>query len=163
MLIYKVIGGGSIMVSALIFYFESQSFNKKAMTQLDAYISLIEYIKSQVSCFLSPIDIIIKNCDYKIIQKCTMVNEINIQTAKTVKDIVNYSYFYLDQEIIDTIYKFANDFGSNYRKEQLLYCDAYIEELKKYKCKIYDNYEKDKKVRFVLCMCLSFSMILMLI
>ena len=163
MLIYKIIGGGSIVVSALIFYFESQAYNKKALAQLDAYINLIEYIKNQVCCFLTPIDIILNNCDVEILKNCVMGEVSEPKILKTVGDIIDASYFYIEQDALAVIKRFGSDFGTIYRDEQLISCDLYIDELKSIKSKKKENFEKEKKVRLALCVCLSVSMILLLI
>ncbi len=163
MVIYKIIGGGSILVSALILYFESQSYNRRAIKQLQGYINFIEYAKNQINSYLTPINIIIENCELSIINNCTSSNKFDNKNFKTFLDMVESSSFYIEKEIVDLIYSCAKEFGSNYRQEQIKHCDFYIQELTKEKNKLMDKYEKDKKVRFALCICLSFSLILLLV
>ena len=163
MLVYKLLGGGSIVISAILFYFESQSYNKKFLKQLSAYISLIEFIKNQVGSYLMPIDEIIKHCDDNIIKECIMNDKTDMSHIDNLNDIINLACYYIDKETLDIIYRFANDFGLKYRSEQLVSCELYIDELREIFNKKKENYEKEKRVRFVLCICLSFSMVLLLI
>ena len=66
MIIYKMIGSASVIISALVIYLEIQRYEKLKLKQINSYILLIEYIKNQIECFLLPIDTIILNCNKEI-------------------------------------------------------------------------------------------------
>ena len=161
MAIYKIVGSGSIIISAIVLYFEMQKFEKQKINQITAYILLIEYIKNQIECFLLPIDIIIHNCSKNIIDNCG----INIDHTKVenLEELIMSAEFYCNAESIDLIKQFAKDFGQGYMQEQLRSCDYYRTELIKQRDHLKEKSTKEKKLRFALCLCASFSLILLLV
>ena len=161
MVIYKIVGSISIIISAIVLYFEMQKFEKQKINQITAYILLIEYIKNQIECFLLPIDIIIHNCSKNIIDNC----RINIDHTKVenLEELIMSAEFYCNAESIDLIKQFAKDFGQGYMQEQLRSCDYYRTELIKQRDHLKEKSTKEKKLRFALCLCASFSLILLLV
>ena len=161
MILYKIAGVCAILTSGLIVYIESQKYENKKLNQLDAYITLIDYIKNQVECFLLPIDEIICKCDILLLNRCGITE--GIEKVKTIEDIVAASELYIDQDALSLIDKFAKEYGRAYRAEQVRSCVFYKEEL----LKIYNNNKKSndeqKKVRLAISLCVSFSIILILI
>ena len=59
MVLYKIVGSGSIIISALIVYLEMQKYESIKLKQINSFILLIEYIKNQIECFLLPIDVMV--------------------------------------------------------------------------------------------------------
>ena len=154
MVIYKLVGSGSIIISALVLYLEMQKFEKRKISQINAYILLIEYIKNQIECFLLPIDTIIHNCSNDIIKNCEI--KVDHTKADNLQELINSAEFYCNAESIDLIKQFAKDFGQGYIQEQLRSCDYYRIELIKQRDKLLEKSTKEKKLRFALCLCASF-------
>lgn len=161
MAIYKIVGSGSIIISAIVLYFEMQKFEKQKINQITAYILLIEYIKNQIECFLLPIDIIIHNCSKNIIDNCRI--NIDYTKVENLEELIMSAEFYCNAESIDLIKQFAKDFGQGYMQEQLRSCDYYRTELIKQRDHLKEKSTKEKKLRFALCLCASFSLILLLV
>ncbi len=149
-----------MVISSLVFYYEMQSFEKKKLAQLSAYISLIEYIKNQVECFLLPIDKILSSADRELICACTLTDA---QDFKTLNDLIDGTSFYLNSESIGTVKVFADEFGVGYRAQQLRSCEYCITELMRQRDKQKEKNTKEKKVRLALCLCASFSIVLLLL
>ena len=161
MAIYKIVGSGSIVISAVIMYFEMQKYEKQKIKQINAYILLIEYIKNQIECFLLPIDTIIRNCPNDLIKSCGIKTDHT--KAENLEELIISSEFYCNSESIDLIKQFARDFGQGYMQGQLTSCEYYRSELIKQRDKYKEKSIKEKKLRFALCLCASFSLILLLI
>ena len=161
MILYKIVGSGSIIVSALIVYLEIQKYEKLKIKQVDSYISFIEYIKNQIECFLLPIDVIIHNCNEDIIKACGI--KADYKKAEKLDDLLQTAVFYCDEDCINLIKQFSSDFGQGYMKAQLHSCDYYRAELIKQRDKLKEKSTKDKKLRFTLCLCSAFSLIILLI
>lgn len=161
MTLYKLIGSGSIIVSAMIMYFEMQRYERIKLKQLNSFILLIEYIKNQIECFLLPIDKIIHKCNAEIIESCGI--KADHKKAEKLEDLIKATDFYCDRECVELIKQFANDFGQGYMHEQIHSCDYYRGELIKQREKIKDKSIKERKLRLALCLCASFSLILLLI
>lgn len=161
MTFYKLLGSGSIIVSALIMYFEMQHYEKLKLKQINSFILLIEYIKNQIECFLLPIDKIIHNCSEEMIKSCGI--NADYRKAEKLEDLIDTTDFYCDNECIELIKQFANDFGQGYMQEQVRSCDYYRGELIRQKEKLKEKSIKERKLRLALCLCASFSLILLLI
>lgn len=160
MIIFKAIGGVSVVISAIIFYLEIQRYEKTKIDQLDAYISLIEYIKNQIQCYMLPIDRILYSCDKKILNRCGMQEGTRI---KNIEDILLNSNIYLDEECTDEIIRFSKGFGTSYKSEQINSCNICRDQLIRYREASKEKNKKDQKVNLSLCLCASLSIILFLI
>ena len=158
MIIYKLIGSAGLIASGVWFYFIREKFQKRKELQLSAYIKFISYIKNQIECYMLPIDTIIAECDIKLLKECGTVNR-----CSTLVDLLDDSTFYIDEDAINMLYDFAEDFGIKYYNEQIKTCDRYINELNRTR-EIYLNQRaKDKKLSLAICLSISFSLILILI
>ena len=160
MTFYKIIGSGVIIIVALLIYFEMQKYEKMKLRQINAFISLIDYIKNQIECFLLPIDVIIHNCDEKIIKMCQI--NADYKKADNLYDLLENINFYCNDECIELIKQFAADFGQGYMQEQLRFCEYYRNELIKQREKLKEKGQKEQKVKLALCLSASFSLILLL-
>ena len=159
MTIVKIFGACGVALSGIIYFKETVNYEKLKIAQVDAYIKLIEYIKNQVECFNLPIDRIIESCDREILLKCGAQNA----SPKTVTEIVNSTNMYLDAEIVDILTKFANEFGTVYREEQIKLCLYYIGELRAYRQGIKEKHNRERKIHLGLCVSFAASLILLLI
>ena len=159
MLLYKFSGGMSLLISALLIYLQSRNYTHKKIKQIDAFISLIEYIKNQIECYMIPIDRILMTCSEDLISTCGL--DTNAHPSNLI-ELMDLAVFYIDDQSIDVLYKFANDFGLAYKDEQIRACEQGIKELSKAKERISDKDSKDKKVHLAICLCVSFSLILIL-
>lgn len=159
MLLYKFSGGMSLLISALLIYLQSRNYTHKKIKQIDAFISLIEYIKNQIECYMIPIDKILMTCTRDMILACGLDENM---FPRTLGELMSHTEFYVDNNTIDILYKFANEFGLAYKDEQIRACERSIKELLKAKERTSDKDSKDKKVHLAICLCLSFSLILIL-
>ena len=159
MAIFKLLGACGVAISGLVFVKETLAYDKLKISQADAYIGLIEYIKNQVECYNIPIDKIIESSDRDNLNKCGALNT----GYKTVADVVNAANMYIDEEIVDILMKFANEFGTVYRDEQLKMCNYHINELREYRKKTDEKISKERKMHFGLSVCFAASLILLLI
>ena len=161
MIISKLIGGALITGCALKVYAEMQRFQKKSIKQIDSFIELIEYIKNQIECFLLPIDTIMCNCDKNLLFNCGIQKD--IYNCNNLKNIMSHVTFYCNDEVIDIIMKFADNFGKNYFREQIIACEYYKNELIKIREKEQEKDRKNKKLQFAIFLSISFSIIILLI
>lgn len=159
MLIFKLLGGTSIFLSASMFYFEARRYEKAKLGQTDAFVTLLRYIKKQIECFSAPISTIIGQCDSKLLEECGIY--LKGKKEMFFSQLLQNCTFYIDAEAIDIIKKFANEFGKSYREDQLKSCDYYISELIKYREKTVGELPKERKMRFAICFCISSSIILL--
>lgn len=160
MIIYKAIGAGCILGSALTLYFEMQRYQTKRIEQLEAFLSLVEYIKNQIECYLLPIDEILLSCDESLLIKCGAEQDAKF---RDLYELVCAIKIFGDEDAELMIASFSKDFGTQYRREQIKSCDLFCDGLRAEIEKLKDKNIKERKVRLALCLCISFSIVLMLI
>lgn len=161
MITIKLIGGTIITLCSLKVYIEIQRFHQKKIKQLDSLILLIEYIKNQIVCYLLPIDKIIENCNKNLLKNCGIKTEVH--NCKRIDEVLNLIDFYCNEEAIDILFEFAENFGHSYYFEQLKICEECKNKLIKIKDKTIEQNKKNQKVELAICLCISFSIIIMLI
>ena len=125
------------------------------------FIIFIEHIKSQIECFLLPIDRIIHACDENLIRNCGI--ETDYRGINTLEDLFDNAAIYCGDECIETLMTFSKSFGQGYADEQLRSCSYCISELIKIRDKMKEKGIKERKVKLALCLSVSFSLILLLI
>ena len=159
MIISKLIGGALLLVSALMIYLRFQHQNKKKTSQIEGFIKLISYIKNQIECYMIPIDRILFLCDKEVLYECGYGESVPPQSLKTLINNINP---YMNNEASSIINRFANEFGTSYSNEQIRSCERCINELKKIKEVMNDKNARDKRVQLAICVCVSFSIIIIL-
>ena len=165
MMLFKLLGAVSILLSAAIFYFEGLKYENRKLRQTEGFISLLRYIKKQIGCFSTPINAIISECDKEILSSCGIKEgEWESGTsANLMSDMLDACELCIDGRAIQSLKKFTRDFGKSYREEQIKSCDYYISELEEYRNDIQREIPKQRKIRLALCLCVSVSLILLLI
>lgn len=158
--ILKLVGSASVVISALMVYLESQKYEKRRSEQINAYIALLEYIKKQIECFLLPIDSILDSCERGILKGCIGGDTDGV---RDLDELLSVSSFCIDDDAVGHISAFVRDFGSYYRDGQIRSCELCIKELTDISKRMRVESDKNKKVILTLCICASFSIILMLI
>ncbi len=158
--ILKLLGSTMLIFSGFSVYFEIQKSENRKIKQINAYISLIEYIKKQIECFLLPIDSILCSCDEHIIRECIGSDSDEIES---LDELFAATSFCIDAEAVAHISSFVRDFGSYYREGQIRACEICRDELSKISRTMCENTAKNKRVILTLCLCASLSVILMLI
>ncbi|MBE6589592.1 MAG: hypothetical protein E7643_05380 [Ruminococcaceae bacterium] len=115
MLAIKILGALLILSVGGIASFASVRYEKKALLVLDGWIDLIRHIRTQIDCYLTPLDEILDGC---------------LHHAKDLPSLYRCTSVYLDGNERHLIEGFTRDVGAGYREEQLRLCDFCIEELR---------------------------------
>ena len=160
MITYKLLGACGLFASGLWTFLIRESYQNKKIVQLQGYIRVISYIKNQISCYMLPVDKILRDCDERLLHDCGLYSSVR---PKSIEEILDNSVIYFDDEIREKLNLFAKDFGKGYLNEQIKLCDRYISELKS----IYEHFSversKDKKLSLAICLSISLSLILILL
>lgn len=115
MLTVKMLGVLFMLFVGGIAAYSLVSYEKRTVTVLDGWIDLIRHIRTEIDCYLTPLNEILAKCpagerDLGILLKRTSV--------------------YLDANARHLIEGFQRDLGGSYREQQLKLCDRCIEELR---------------------------------
>lgn len=160
MLFYKIIGSCGIVVASLWFSMQSNRYREAKRMQIDAYISLISFIRKQIECYNLPIkDILSKYQNNKLLE-CGVLYDSDV---KSFEELLDSSTLLVDSDTYQILYGFANEFGTSYYNAQLNSCDRCIEELKKIRESHKEKSKKEGKLSFAICLSLSFSLIIILL
>lgn len=160
MLYYKVIASISLILSGIWIYRIYIDYQKKKLAQLNAYITLISYIKTQIECYMMPISTIISSLSIEMLKKCGVEKTKRINNLNELLESAN---LIIDDDIIGLMYDFSENFGMSYMEEQIKACERVILKMITYRDEFQQKYEKDKRVSLAICMSLTLSLILVLI
>ena len=133
-------------------------FEKKRLSVLDSYISLLFYIKGQIDCYSRPISDILSGADISVIEGCGYRSGI----PKSILEMLPSSKIYLERESMRLLLSFADEFGSTYKQEQLRRCDYYIEALLEQRHALCSEIPSRSRVGSALWMCASFAIMIIL-
>lgn len=109
-------GGGTAWILSL--------YEKKKVSVLGTWIDLIDYIKMQIDCYLTPLDKILASCAGTLLPT---------KEAEKPVDLLSYldaSRLYLDPESGRLLDAFVHEIGNGYREEQLKRCDFFLSSLR---------------------------------
>ena len=165
MILYKIIGSSSILLSAFIFCVQSQKFEREKIKQAESFILLIKFIKKQIDCFCLPLYEIIARADTQILKDCGFrySKVTNMPPDSSFEWFIENCCFYIDKEATDLIEKFSSELGRSYRDDQLKSCDYYISGLVEYKEKLIAELPRKRKLRCTMCVGASLSFILLML
>ena len=133
-------------------------FERKRLIVLDAYISLLFYIKGQIDCYSRPLSDILLGADTLLIESCGYRGGVPL----SLQEMLPHSKIYLESESLRLLLAFADEFGSTYKQEQLRRCDYYIEALLERRRLLCDEIPSRSRVGSALWMCASFALMIIL-
>ncbi len=155
-MIYKLIGSLLLCLSGACVSVYVSRFQKKRLTVMDSFISLIFYIKGQVDCYSKPIEDILSGAPREILDNCS------VEEGMELSDIVDRNRMYLSDEGARLLACFSSEFGSTYREEQMKRCDYYIEALSEERKNMAEDIPRKSKIYGTLAICSSLCLAIML-
>ena len=132
---------------------------QRDIERVDAYITLLRYIRMQIDCFARPISEILTRCEGELLTSC------GVPEGERVSDILTLFSFceVSDKEARGIISDFCADFGRNYLGEQLKRCDFSIGVLEERRAALMEELPKKKKLSATLCVSAALAIIILLI
>ena len=124
---------------------------------VDAWIDLILHIRSQIDCYLMPLDEILACTDREILTGCMCH-----APHPDLSTLLEASSPYITQESKRLLNAFVKEIGGSYREEQLRRCDYYVNSLRHIRQKIAEELPAKTKVCITLSLCLSVSAVILL-
>lgn len=146
MIYVKLAGAFALLAGSLYMSSQMSALGYRRLRQTEAFLSLLRYIKAQVSCYKTPVLEIYETFENKTLAECgfiTKLRKIGMADALTECE----GDLYIDKAEFDLLHSFADELGGSFKEEQLNSCDYYIgtlEEIYKeqkeelpQKCKLY--------------------------
>ncbi len=125
MLTLRLLGGALMLGAGIALSYLLIHRERTRLSVLNAWVELITYIRTQIDCFLTPLDEILANADPALLRDCMFRGE-----ACTLKGLLQASRPYLDDETARQLTAFVKELGGSYRDEQVKRCDYYLHALR---------------------------------
>ena len=158
----KILGSALILTSSLIIYFEKRAKDINVLKQAEAYLKLLIHIRNKVDTYSMPIERILDCCSTDILNMCGIHNN-HSNKYISLSSRIDDGAILLDNTTKNIILDFASEFGSAYSESQLKICDNYIEQLRVRIAEMKDQNKKNARVYLALYLCITFSIVLILI
>ena len=121
---------GSFMLLILTLYlcYEASAMERRRVRQTEGFLLLLRHIKSQISCFCTPVRDIFFSFENDSLERTGFLSEAKkgdfVSALNSCRDKI-----YLDGEEINLLLAFGEELGKSYRDEEIKNCDYYIREL----------------------------------
>ena len=157
MFIIKILGVSLILSVGGIAALCAVRYEKKRLNVIDGWIDLILYIRSQIDCYLTPIDEILQSNDRPFPDDKTE------DGARTdLPAILGASCVYLDGDAKRLLERFVGEIGSSYREDQLKRCDYCVGSLRTQRERIASALPSRTRLSAALCLCISIGTAILL-
>ncbi len=130
---------------------------KTQLCMTDAWVDLIYLIRTEIDCYLRPIDEILADADEKLLQRAG-----GGRSADTLDKLLNGAKPYLSAETVQLLEAFVRELGTSYRTEQLKRCDHYIGTLQKQRDLLAAALPSRIKLYSALCICGALGAVILL-
>lgn len=154
----KVIGSFLWLLSGFFLSVEINKYNKKKLTQAEAFISLIKNIRLKIECYAMPIPDILARCDDRIIAECGGESA----SRSSLKCFYEGIRLSIDGRGKKAVHDFCMTVGSGYKENEIKVCDTYIRELTDYKSELSEKLPGAEKLCTTVCVC-GFGMLLLIL
>lgn len=153
----KFLGALLILAVGVFAAFVSVQYEKKRLSVVDGWIDLILYIRSQIDCYLMPLDDILSGGDRALFEAC-----MSPSNAADLPAILEASGIYLDGDEKRLIEGFVREIGAGYREEQIKRCDFFISSLRTQRERIAAQLPLRTRLCATLCICIALATAILL-
>ena len=159
---FKPIGAAFIMLCCYLVSFFISSRAKREIAELEAFILLINRIRTDIACFSRPLYEIYTSFEADALERSgflKMLRELGLNEALKMSE----NRLTLHGDDLDVIKQFAAVIGKSYRDEEIKTCDYYISQLSERYKMHYDEFPKKNKLNRSLCVMFGVSLIIILV
>ena len=167
-MIYKLLGTLLLLGAGGYVSLAVNRFERRRLSVLDGYVSLIQYIKGQIDCYAMPLTDILARADPALIAACLGLDAPRaVQSAPweeiiPLPTLIHESRLYLEPESERLLTTFTGELGAVFRAEQVARCDYYLEALTRQRSKLAEALPARLRVGSTLCMCCAVAVTILL-
>ena len=154
---YKIAGAMILVLSGCAGAWFMNSAASRSLSQTEAFISFLRFVRIQIECFAMPAGEIILRCDRTLLEECGLRGE---PLPTTLDELVGRCAV-RDSEVGEVLRGFASSFGKGYRDEQLRECDYYLGLLCDRRQKMSEELPRKKKLNSTLCICWALALVIL--
>lgn len=127
MLALKFAGAALIFSSSFLAGNALYSYERAKLKESEAFLNLIRYIKTRISCYRTPIPEIISEYKSKELNECGFFEDFDISWNEALSAC--FEKLHIDDETKKLLTDFGDELGASDKDEQINACDYYIERL----------------------------------
>ncbi len=140
----------------------SHVMNRKeseALRQNEGMMALLRTVRGQIECFARPIPEILSACERKELDACGYFGE---DVPKDLLGVIGQCRRY-DEESVEIVSRFAEEFGRGYREDEVRACDYTLSLLDQRREVLAKELPAKKKRNTVLSVCAALALALLLL
>ena len=153
----KIIGCLLVLGAGGLAAFSTVRYERRRISVLDGWIDLIFYIRTQIDCYLTPLNEILAGADEELLYACMGDGH-----CRELGVLLQNCRLYLNPEAHRLLTAFARELGSSYREEQVKRCDYYISSLRSIRDKQMEELPAKIRVGVALCLCAALGIAILL-
>ncbi len=157
MVTLKLLGCLMILSAGGLAAFSAVKYERRKLSVLDGWIDLIFHIRTQIDCYLMPLNEILEGTDRELLHAC-----MGDGAAGGLDTLLQNSQLYLGKEARRLLSAFVREIGTSYREEQVKRCDYYIASLRSLREKQMEELPARTRVCVALCLCAAFGIAILL-
>ncbi len=128
------------------------------LSRLDALLTLLRFIRSQIDCFCLPIGEILRRVDVELLISCGVIGR-----PTDFEDLIMGLEPPPDESVMKLLRSFSVCLGASYREEQLKSCDYHISTLAEIRESFGGELKKRKKLNTTLCLSAAAAVVILFI
>lgn len=152
-MLIKLIGSVFLLSAGALAAHTTAGYEKQRLAVLDAWITLIDYIRVQIDCYLLPLSEILAEADKSLFRACMCPSP-----SPTPEELYQSSLLYLSPDARRLISSFVREIGKSNREEQVRRCAYYVAGLENVRSRIAE--ELQGRIRVGCTLSLSTAMAL---
>ena len=121
----KLIGIAIIFICSAAAGFGYTAMLKQRQKYLDGLIKLVRFIRVQIECFSSPLDIIYADFTDEVLDKCGFTEILKNSGLSTALEQKKETLALTD-DTFELLSNFSSELGKSFSDEQVKHCDRYI-------------------------------------
>lgn len=146
----KILGAVLVLCVTALSAYRTTRLERARLATLDAWLSLLYFVRGQIDCFARPLDEILLYADKSVLEAlgcCTAVPHLST--------LLESSRERLDSETLHILKDLLGELGSTYREEQVRRCDYYLKLLQAQRERISAQLPARIKLCVTLHLCLA--------
>ena len=125
----KIIGSAILLGLCFVISHQTTSIEHARVAQTESLLALLRYIRTQVSCFCTPMCEMFRDYEDATLEACGLLAPLRESGDLLLALSRCEDRLYLDEEELRSLFAFAREIGSGYREETDDCCAYYIREL----------------------------------
>lgn len=114
--LWQPLGGALILAAGTWIAVGTARYERRRLSALDAWIELILYVRTQIDCYLTPLDNILSSAPHRLIKQLGCAD-------RDLCTLLSHSRPDLDERAYEQLELLLCELGGSYRAEQVKLCD----------------------------------------